>query len=187
MEAGATCRLGNTICRSRYGRDEIGERAIAMIEVIKAGLETCVQDFPGRYGFWEQGFPRRPDPSTCGRFASPTCWSATRRRRRGWRYSSSARRCASSLTPRSRSRAPPWPQSSTAPRSRSGRASPPPPARCWKPASPAIGARAYLAVAGGIETAPVLGSRSTFHMAGVGGMEGHAIEDGQHLPLGAWR
>ena len=28
-----------------------------MIEVIKAGLETCVQDFPGRYGFWEQGFP----------------------------------------------------------------------------------------------------------------------------------
>ena len=47
-----------------------------------------------------------------------------------------------------------------------------------------IGARAYLAVAGGIETAPVLGSRSTFHMAGVGGMEGHAIEDGQRLPLG---
>ena len=28
-----------------------------MIEVVKAGLETCVQDFPGRYGFWEQGFP----------------------------------------------------------------------------------------------------------------------------------
>ena len=27
------------------------------IEVIKAGLETSVQDFPGRYGFWEQGFP----------------------------------------------------------------------------------------------------------------------------------
>ena len=28
-----------------------------MIEVIKPGLETAVQDFPGRYGFWEQGFP----------------------------------------------------------------------------------------------------------------------------------
>ena len=27
------------------------------IDVIKAGLETSVQDFPGRYGFWEQGFP----------------------------------------------------------------------------------------------------------------------------------
>ena len=47
------------------------------------------------------------------------------------------------------------------------------------------GARAYLAVAGGIETAPVLGSRSTFHMAGVGGMEGHALREGQRLPLGA--
>jgi urea carboxylase len=47
-----------------------------------------------------------------------------------------------------------------------------------------IGARAYLAVAGGIETPPVLGSRSTFHMAGVGGMEGHALKDGQQLSLG---
>ena len=28
-----------------------------MIDVIKPGLETGVQDFPGRYGFWEQGFP----------------------------------------------------------------------------------------------------------------------------------
>ena len=31
----------------------------------------------------------------------------------------------------------------------------------------------------------MLGSRSTFHMAGVGGMEGHAIKEGQNLPLGA--
>ena len=28
-----------------------------MFEVLKAGLETSVQDFPGRLGFWEQGFP----------------------------------------------------------------------------------------------------------------------------------
>ena len=47
------------------------------------------------------------------------------------------------------------------------------------------GARAYLAASGGIDTAPVLGSRSTFHMAGVGGMEGHAVKEGQRLPLGA--
>ena len=25
-----------------------------MIEVIKPGLETCVQDYPGRLGFWNQ-------------------------------------------------------------------------------------------------------------------------------------
>jgi len=28
-----------------------------MLEVVKPGLETSVQDFPGRLGFWEQGFP----------------------------------------------------------------------------------------------------------------------------------
>ena len=28
-----------------------------MIEILKAGLETSVQDFPGRWGYWEQGFP----------------------------------------------------------------------------------------------------------------------------------
>ncbi len=28
-----------------------------MLEVIKPGLETTVQDWPGRIGYWEQGFP----------------------------------------------------------------------------------------------------------------------------------
>ena len=28
-----------------------------MLEVIKPGLETSVQDWPGRIGFWNQGFP----------------------------------------------------------------------------------------------------------------------------------
>jgi len=28
-----------------------------MIDVVVAGLETSVQDFPGRIGFWNQGFP----------------------------------------------------------------------------------------------------------------------------------
>ena len=28
-----------------------------MFEVIKPGLETSVQDLPGRIGYWEQGFP----------------------------------------------------------------------------------------------------------------------------------
>jgi urea carboxylase len=49
------------------------------------------------------------------------------------------------------------------------------------------GARAYLAVAGGIDVPPVLGSRSTFHMAGIGGMGGHAIKAGQTLPVGEAR
>jgi urea carboxylase len=45
------------------------------------------------------------------------------------------------------------------------------------------GARSYIAIAGGLDTEPWLGSRSTFHKAGVGGMEGHSIQDGQNLPV----
>lgn len=46
-----------------------------------------------------------------------------------------------------------------------------------------LGARAYCAVAGGIDTPPVLGSRATFHQAGIGGMEGHALKSGQIVPV----
>ena len=28
-----------------------------MLEVIQSGLETSVQDYPGRLGYWNQGFP----------------------------------------------------------------------------------------------------------------------------------
>lgn len=45
------------------------------------------------------------------------------------------------------------------------------------------GSRAYLAVAGGIATAPVLGSRSTYIPAGFGGLEGRALRMGDRLPL----
>ena len=45
------------------------------------------------------------------------------------------------------------------------------------------GSRAYLAVAGGIVTVPVLGSRSTCLPAGFGGLEGRALRAGDVLPL----
>ena len=41
----------------------------------------------------------------------------------------------------------------------------------------------YIAFAGGIDTPPVLGSRATFHMAGVGGIEGYALKTGQRVPV----
>ena len=46
-----------------------------------------------------------------------------------------------------------------------------------------IGARSYISFSGGINTMPLLGSRSTFHKAGVGGIDGKAIQDGQIIPL----
>jgi antagonist of KipI len=46
-----------------------------------------------------------------------------------------------------------------------------------------LGSRAYLAVAGGIALAPVLGSRSTYLPAGFGGLQGRALRAGDSLPL----
>jgi len=52
-------------------------------------------------------------------------------------------------------------------------------------AVPRFGMRAYLAVAGGIDVPPVLGSRSTDLNAGFGGLAGRALQDGDTLPLGS--
>ena len=155
-----------------------------MIEVVKAGLETSVQDFPGRYGFWEQGFPPSGPfdmwsfrlanllvgnaPEAAGleiQFLGPTLC-----------FTSETVIALTGATMAPKLDGTPMPQWESVAVSAGG---------VLETGFARVGARAYLAVAGGIETAPVLGSRSTFHMAGVGGMEGHAIKDGQHLPLGA--
>ena len=46
------------------------------------------------------------------------------------------------------------------------------------------GARAYLAIAGGIAVPPVLDSRSTHLPSGMGGLEGRPLRAGDRLPLG---
>jgi urea carboxylase len=49
---------------------------------------------------------------------------------------------------------------------------------------PAVaGARGYVAFAGGIDAPDMLGSAATFHKAGVGGLDGHAVKTGQHIPV----
>lgn len=49
--------------------------------------------------------------------------------------------------------------------------------------SAAMGVRAYLAVRGGIEVAPVLGSRATYTRGALGGFEGRMLKAGDRLPL----
>lgn len=49
------------------------------------------------------------------------------------------------------------------------------------------GCRGYLAVAGGIEVPPVLGSRSTYERAKLGGLAGRGLRDGDELPVPALR
>lgn len=50
--------------------------------------------------------------------------------------------------------------------------------------APDAGARAYLAIDGGVATVPVLGSRSTHLVSRMGGHEGRALVAGDVLPLG---
>ena len=45
------------------------------------------------------------------------------------------------------------------------------------------GARAYLAVAGGIQTPLVLGSRATHLVSRIGGLDGRALASGDHVPI----
>jgi len=47
------------------------------------------------------------------------------------------------------------------------------------------GARAYIAVAGGIDVPVVLGSRSTYALGALGGFNGRKLEAGDELPVGA--
>jgi antagonist of KipI len=47
------------------------------------------------------------------------------------------------------------------------------------------GARAYLAIAGGVAVPEVLGSRSTHLLSRIGGFRGRALAGGDHLPLGS--
>ena len=46
------------------------------------------------------------------------------------------------------------------------------------------GCRAYVAFAGGVDVAPVMGSRSTYMKAKIGGLEGRKLEKGDVLPIG---
>jgi antagonist of KipI len=46
------------------------------------------------------------------------------------------------------------------------------------------GCRAYVAIAGGLDLAPVLGSRSTYLRAALGGFQGRALRTGDRLTIG---
>jgi urea carboxylase len=154
-----------------------------MMEVIKPGLETSIQDYPGRIGYWAQGFPPSGPmdswsfrlanllvgnpPGAAGlecQFVGPTL---------RFQRAAVVAVCGADMKPMLDGT----------------------PVATWE--SVAIkagqtlalsfavsGARAYIAVAGGIDTPAWLNSRSTFHKAGVGGMDGHALKAGQTVPVG---
>jgi 5-oxoprolinase (ATP-hydrolysing) subunit C len=154
-----------------------------MIEVIKPGLETSVQDYPGRIGFWNQGFPPSGpmdnwsfrlanilvgnDSGAAGfecQFIGPTLKFQDDAVIALTGADMQAKLDGNAVTL--------WESISI----KKG--------QVLEMSFAITGARAYFAIAGGIETKPWLGSRSTFHKAGVGGMEGNAIKEGQVVPVG---
>jgi 5-oxoprolinase (ATP-hydrolysing) subunit C len=155
-----------------------------MIEVIQPGLETSVQDYPGRIGYWNQGFPPSGpmdswsfrlanslvgnDPSAAGlecQFVGPTL---------KFNANTVIAICGADMQPKLDGNPfPLWESVSVAA------------GQTLQMAFAVTGARCYIAIAGGIDTPPWLGSRSTFHKAGVGGVDGHALVAGQNVPVGA--
>ena len=154
-----------------------------MLEVIKPGLETTVQDYPGRIGYWEQGFPfSGPMDDWSFRLANLLVGNPEGAAGLECQFTGPALRfgrdsvvavTGADMQPTlDNAPAPLWESFAV----RAGQV------LAFRFAR--LGARAYLAIAGGIDTPPVLGSRATFHQAGIGGLDGHALKAGQSLPLG---
>ena len=154
-----------------------------MFEVIDAGLETSVQDYPGRIRYLNQGFP----PS-----GPVDSWSLRMANVLVGNHPGDAGLECQFVGPHLRFEADTVVAITGADMQPTIDGEP---IELWR--SYAVkagqmlvltfartGARGYIAVAGGITTEPWLGSRSTFHKAGVGGFEGHALLTGQRVPTG---
>ncbi|MEQ8343998.1 MAG: biotin-dependent carboxyltransferase family protein [Sneathiellaceae bacterium] len=153
-----------------------------MFEIVKKGFETSVQDFPGRIGFWNQGFPPSgPMDSWSFRLANLLVGNAAGAAGLEAQFigptlkfhdASVIAICGADMAPKLDGEPVPLWESVAVKAGQTLEMK-----FCTK------GARAYLAFAGGIRSEPWLGSQSTFHAAGVGGIDGHALQDGQKIDL----
>ncbi len=150
------------------------------ITVLKPGLETCVQELPGRIGFLEQGFP------LSGPFDK---WSFRQANILVGNDRDAAALECQMIGPSLRFDAPARIAVTGADMSPTLDGDPLP---MWRGVDVAagqvlslsaarLGMRTYVAVSGALATAPVLGSRAVFHMAGVGGT---ALVVDEVLPIG---
>jgi 5-oxoprolinase (ATP-hydrolysing) subunit C len=153
-----------------------------MFEVIVPGLETSIQDYPGRIGFWNQGFPPSgPMDSWSFRLANLLVGNEAGAAGLEVQYMGPTLKfqrdgviaiTGADMQPKLDGQpAPMWESIAV----RAG--------QTLALTSSKVGVRSYIAIAGGVDTPPWLGSRSTFHKAGVGGMQGRALQKGQVVPV----
>lgn len=155
-----------------------------MIEVIKPGLETSVQDWPGRHGYWNQGFPvSGPMDSWSMRMANVLVGNAPGAAALEAQFMGPTLRftqetviavTGANMRPLLDDTDLPMWQSVTVN-----------PGQTLALSAARGGVRSYIAVAGGIANEEVLGSRATFAKAGVGGIDGGAIKAGQRVLVSA--
>jgi urea carboxylase len=153
-----------------------------MVQVIKKGLETSVQDYPGRIGTLNLGFPPSgPMDSWSFRLANVLVQNEPGAAALECQFMGPTLKFNSDriiaitgadMSPKINGTPVPLWQSLEVKKD-----------QVLEMAFATVGARSYIAFSGGINTTPWLGSRSTFHKAGVGGIEGKAIQDGQIIPL----
>ncbi|MFB7943617.1 urea carboxylase [Kitasatospora phosalacinea] len=159
------------------------------IEVVRAGTQTTVQDWPGRTGYWHVGVP------PCGPMDDLSFRLGNRAL--GNPEGAPGLECTL-LGPALRFTAPTWVCVSGAPTAVTVDGAPVPQ---WEPvlvpagglldvpAPPGPGLRCYLLVAGGLDAPAFLGSAATFTLGGFGGHGGRALRTGDVLhggtgPLG---
>ena len=153
-----------------------------MVQVIKKGLETSVQDYPGRIGTLNLGFPPSgPMDSWSFRLANVLVENEPRAAALECQFLGPTLKFNSdriiaitgaNMSPKINGTPVPLWESLKVKKD-----------QVLEMSFATVGARSYIAFSGGINTTPWLGSRSTFHKAGVGGIEGKAIQEGQIIPL----
>lgn len=154
-----------------------------MVKVIKKGLETSVQDYPGRIGTLNQGFPASgPMDSWSFRLANILVGNKTADAALECQFMGPTLKftddrtiaiTGADMSPKIDGKSVPLWESIEVKAN-----------QILELEFATIGARSYITFAGGINSEPWLGSRSTFHKAGVGGIDGKAIENNQIIPLG---
>ena len=154
-----------------------------MAQVIKKGLETSIQDYPGRIGTLNQGFPASgPIDSWSFRLANILVGNEPGEAALECQFMGPTLKFKSdrviaitgaNMSPKIDGELIPMWESIEIKTNQT-----------LEMAFATVGARSYIAFSGGINSEPWLGSRSTFHKAGVGGIEGRAIQDNQIIPLG---
>jgi biotin-dependent carboxylase-like uncharacterized protein len=156
---------------------------MATAEVLEAGIQTTVQDYPGRYGMRARGFfPAGPMDHLALRAANLLAGNP--------RSAAALEVTLGGLTLRFDSEALVAVTGAEATVTLGGAPLPLWESRRAEPGteleiglSRGPGFRLYVAVAGGIDVPQLFGSRSTYTMGALGGFEGRALQQGDRLPL----